>query len=61
MHRYTRHWHTIASDFWSVLTLVLFVGMILGLALTVKTTGERPQSQTFTSAQPGAVVASERL
>ena len=61
MHQYFRHWHAIASDVWSGLTLVLFVGMILGLALTVKATGERPQNVTFTSAQPGTVLTSERL
>lgn len=61
MHRYIRHWQAIASDIWSGLTLVLFVGMILALALTVKATGERPQSVTFTSAQPETVLTSERL
>lgn len=61
MLRHTTKWHVNASDFWGVVTLAVFIGLIFTLALQTSRVTDRGNGFTISSQErvPGA--GSQRL
>jgi len=61
MLRHTTKWHVNASDFWGVVTLAVFIGLIFTLALQTSHGAERGNGFTISSQEPVLSVGSQRL
>lgn len=54
-------WHVNASDFWGVVTLAVFIGLIFTLALQTSKAGDRGNGITIISQEPAPALTTRSL
>lgn len=61
MLRHSSKWHVNASDFWGVVTLAVFIGLIFTLALQTSHSADRGHGFTISSQEPVSSLQPQRL